>query len=212
MLHTQINIFIMKNLFLKKALFLLMLSVFFSCEKSDQPYQDPCATTICYNDGVCVSGTCECPTGFTGANCQTQVAPLSIAITKIVVREFSNTPPTGGFWDNQGSGFSPDIDVRVFRQQNTSFIKVYESPSFYTDAVSPGEYTFELNTPITIYQTDNPHVISIYNYNGLDIPAGEDEEIGSVALYPYEPNQGFPPMRKITLGYATVDVYFSYTW
>jgi hypothetical protein len=33
---------------------------------------DPCASTVCYNDGVCIDGTCYCKEGFSGFNCLTE--------------------------------------------------------------------------------------------------------------------------------------------
>jgi len=47
------------------SIFILLLSIFISgC------VVDECETIICQNDGICVSGTCECPVGFSGPNCE----------------------------------------------------------------------------------------------------------------------------------------------
>ncbi len=37
--------------------------------------QDPCENRFCENGGVCVDGTCECPTGFIGPNCNIALDP-----------------------------------------------------------------------------------------------------------------------------------------
>lgn len=34
---------------------------------------NPCASVECLNNGICVEGTCECPEGFTGQNCETNM-------------------------------------------------------------------------------------------------------------------------------------------
>lgn len=34
---------------------------------------DNCENVVCQNGGQCVDGTCDCPSGFTGANCETAV-------------------------------------------------------------------------------------------------------------------------------------------
>ena len=41
-----------------------------SCSKQ----KDPCASVTCQNKGTCADGTCTCPTGYSGANCETPYA------------------------------------------------------------------------------------------------------------------------------------------
>jgi hypothetical protein len=36
---------------------------------------DPCATRNCQNGGFCIDGACDCPAGFTGANCELSLDP-----------------------------------------------------------------------------------------------------------------------------------------
>lgn len=43
-----------------KLLFILLLFALYSC--------NPCGE--CLNDGVCIDGTCDCPEGFTGDQCE----------------------------------------------------------------------------------------------------------------------------------------------
>lgn len=37
--------------------------------------EDPCANLTCQNGGVCLDGTCDCPEGFTGVNCELSLDP-----------------------------------------------------------------------------------------------------------------------------------------
>jgi EGF-like domain. len=50
-----------QNLYLASVV--LLLAGASSCIK------DPCANTVCKNEGVCVQATCACPSGFEGVDC-----------------------------------------------------------------------------------------------------------------------------------------------
>ncbi|MBA2422488.1 MAG: calcium-binding EGF-like domain-containing protein [Chitinophagales bacterium] len=45
---------------------LVTVMFFHSCTKDD------CKDVVCLNGGTCVSGTCECPTGYEGSDCTTE--------------------------------------------------------------------------------------------------------------------------------------------
>jgi hypothetical protein len=67
----------MKNiLFIAFACFSLLLSN--GCKKKkSEPTVDPCANTVCLNGGTCNDGSCNCPPGYTGADCGTQIDPCA---------------------------------------------------------------------------------------------------------------------------------------
>lgn len=50
-------------------LFFLLLSLLIGCRP------DPCANLDCQNGGVCIDGACECPDGFIGPECVTELDP-----------------------------------------------------------------------------------------------------------------------------------------
>ena len=53
----------MKKLFIYS---ILLITIFSSC-------LDPCRKTKCTNGGTCFDGTCECPLGYEGKNCETEM-------------------------------------------------------------------------------------------------------------------------------------------
>lgn len=44
------------------------LIAYTSCTKKDK---DKCDGVVCQHNGTCVDGTCKCPTGYEGPNCET---------------------------------------------------------------------------------------------------------------------------------------------
>jgi carbonic anhydrase len=64
----------MKNLQFLPFLFLVLglTIVVHSCKDDDEPTPDPCTNVTCQNGGTCADGTCFCPDGFSGPNCEVE--------------------------------------------------------------------------------------------------------------------------------------------
>ena len=53
---------------------LVLLILFFNSSCNNDPI-DPCEGITCLNGGVCDDGTCHCPDGYYGTNCETKIDP-----------------------------------------------------------------------------------------------------------------------------------------
>lgn len=68
----------MKTLFMT-AILLFSFAVLNSCENdtTDPAPPDPCESVYCLNGGACNNGSCVCPSGFEGTNCETTTDPCT---------------------------------------------------------------------------------------------------------------------------------------
>lgn len=107
----------MKNTII--TLFFVLFSLFlFSCEKDDETTNGssnsngnntfgPCENINCLNGGYCLDGNCQCPVGYTGQFCETEIVPYALSITKVRVVSYPNTD-SGAGWDLTSG---PDVYV-----------------------------------------------------------------------------------------------------
>ena len=58
---------------MKKANIILLFSLVFVLFTVNGCKDDPCENVVCLNGGACSDGTCICPSGYTGAHCETMV-------------------------------------------------------------------------------------------------------------------------------------------
>jgi len=76
-------------------LFVLVLNLNCSSDSS----APACTPISCLNGGVSKPDCgCNCPQGYTGSNCGTQITPSSIYVKKIRVKKFPDTD-NGTWWD-----------------------------------------------------------------------------------------------------------------
>lgn len=196
----------MKKLF-KISVFVLLGFTLFSC--SSDSSDDSCTPIACLNNGVSNSNCgCDCPQGYSGANCGTIVQPTRITITKVVVKSFSNTDSQGFLWDVINDA---DIYIKINSGSNV----IYEHPTYFQNASGGSNlnYQFTLSPNLQITNVNSPLIVSLWDYDLGDVPPNADDNIGIALFFPFNGNS-FPPTITITdtISPTTFEIHLSYQW
>lgn len=200
----------MKKLFKISAFVFLTLN-FLGC--SSDSSESPCIPISCLNNGVSNSDCgCDCPQGYTGNNCGTQITPTQIRITKIRVKKFPSATPNGNWWD-----ILPNSDADIYVTiENSNLSVIYNHPTYFPNAeiIGSNYYDFIPSTPIIITNVNGQFIVNLYDYDGSTID-DDNDFIGFAGLTPYSLSQsGFPTTKIITglNGALEFEMYFTYQW
>jgi hypothetical protein len=194
---------------------LIIAFLFFNC--SSDSGNAPCVPITCLNGGISTPECgCNCPQGYTGSDCSTQITPAKIIITEIRVKYFQNTD-AGSFWDASfptAANAYADIFLTL---QNSSLTEIYRSPTYYKNVLSDGTayYDFVPANPISITSVNSGFVLNLWDYDGADSNfISSDDDMGFVVFNLYKSTGGFP--TTITVSDTTIPLSFeltlSYTW
>ncbi|MCF8320091.1 MAG: hypothetical protein K9I35_02645 [Flavobacterium sp.] len=197
----------MKTIIKRLAVLTVLVLLFNSCTKDSIP-STPCTPIACLNGGTSRADCgCDCPQGFTGTNCGTQITPNQVKITNIRVTKFPDTKPNGSWWDTLPNS---DADIKL-TLQNSSQTTLWTSPTYYPDATGIGavSYNFVPTTPIIITNLTSGYIMNIYDRDTLS-----DEFIDFVAFNPYNSSGGFPTTKTFTNASSTFsfELTLSYVW
>ena len=196
----------MKNC-IKGLSMLLIITLFFGCSKDDS--SSSCTPITCLNGGVSRADCgCDCPQGYTGGNCGTQVTPSIIKITKIRVTKFPDTN-NGNWWDTLPNS---DADIYI-TLQNSSQTTIYSHPTYISDSSSTGTNYFDFipSTPILITNPTGLFVMNIYDYENIGTNTLMDYCIFNNL---YSSTGGFPTTKPFTntAGTFSFELTLSYVW
>jgi len=204
----------MKNL-LKKFTILSIIVIVFGCSKDDVSSSTPCVPITCLNGGTSKPDCgCDCPIGYTGNNCGTQVTPTKITISKVVISNFPafRTVPTtwGTTWDYNPLNSidnNPDLYLVFINSTSTYFNTVSNK---IVNAVAGTQYTYNFTTPVQITNVNAIHNITLYNWNS----SGNDDEMGTKTFTPSAIINNFPSIITVTDSNTNFQVkfYVTYTW
>jgi hypothetical protein len=199
----------MKKLF--ALLVVLMLNI--NCSSDSDSSTPACTPIPCLNGGTSNANCgCNCPQGFTGANCGTLVTPTSVKITKIKVKKFPDVKTNGNWWD-----ILPNSDADIYLTvENSAFTVIYNHPTYFTNATGLGTSTYDFipATPINLTNVSSAYIINLYDYDGSTNNANNDF-ITLLAFTPFLTSQtSFPTTKTVTNSTNTFEceLTYQYTW
>lgn len=162
--HTAIS------LITSKLIIIVLLLIIFSCSKIDD-------------------GDEHCPEGYTGGNCDIQITPDSVIVTKIKVIRFPEINAQFKNWDD-------DSRADIYPQLWYNNELIWTSRTVYENALSDYVYTF---TPIdTIALTDPMAQYAIQLYD--EDEDGDDDYMGGINFLSYYSDNGFPELLLLDDG------------
>ncbi len=161
---------------------------------------DPCAGINCLHGGVCVTGYCDCPTGWTGYNCGDEDYPTAVKVTKIVLTSYIDTDVSGNPWD---ASDGPDLYINI--NEGTGAIN-YQLTEVETNNTS-GTATFTSGFPYTISDPYTDWAVSLWDYDAT----GGDDLMGGYYFTP-DNETGFPTTITLYGGSGTINMKLYVTW
>jgi len=150
----------------------------------DDP-MNPCDNTTCENGGVCVSGDCDCPEGFSGSTCETVNVPL-VEIGSIILYKWPELRPDGSFWDeevaNSNNKHFPDV-IPSFSQGAVAT----SDEHLHNDAVNAffGETQYLVHPRFDLNQNE-VHTIGLWDVDDsfpLDLPSMSVDRPDPILVY-----------------------------
>lgn len=192
----------MKSVYL--ALF-CALAVFSSCKKEEA--LNPCKDVSCPENQYCSYGECVCLSGFVGVDCDSQLTPTSIQITKVRLTSFPPLKPNGSSWDWISTANSADVYFVLIDNNGHEFYRCRRQQD-------------QLYNEVTSWDLANEQVYIPSPYNKCtillrdeDVLNASDDDMGSIAFSAYSSTAGFPATLYINDGSAiSFELDLKYTW
>ena len=219
----------MKNLLYALLPMLFLALTFNACQK------DPCSNVACLNGGTCISGTCDCPSGYSGLNCQDfdpcyNITCLnggtclngscdcptgytgidcSVLLTPISMTitkvTITDYPPT----KSNGAGWDltsgPDCFITI-NSGTSANQNDFVSGFTYTNATG-ADMDYNTGFPIIIPSLSSDWSIAVWDNDNSPDP---DDLVGGVFFQPIDEVDGLPSSFQVSN--ASITAIFYVTW
>lgn len=214
---------------MQKVLTILVISLcFVTCKKEETPPIDLCENITCLNGGVCVDGSCDCPGGYSGPNCEIQDLCYGIICLNggscingicdcpegytgpdcgtektpvamtITLLTINKYPATTSSGGGWDLGSGPDVYLTI--NIGTSPNSNDYVSNYFTNATGP--ITLTQGFPKTLSASSN-WTLGVWDNDDLAV----DEFMGGYYFKPTEFSNGFP--STVVIGDNTTDIQFT---
>lgn len=172
----------MKTTYLSILIILSILILNFSCSKPED-------------------GDEHCPEGYSGKNCDGQITPDTVFITKINVTRFPATNVQEETWDA-----TSDADIFLQVWQNDELI--WTSTMVYPNAQADTNYLFK-DISVGLFDPMAQYSIQLYDQDN----ASEDDFMGGINFISYYDDNGFPELLVLDDGgKVAFELDLEYLW
>lgn len=134
----------------------------------------------------------RCDKGYTGKNCDQEITPAKIQVTKIEAIILPPFAPDGTNWDILGG--KPDVYF-IIRDDNTKNV-VFKSTVGNDINTSLGCMLDAANDNVFINYPSNQYSIEAWDYDDTS----DDDKMGGIIFIPYINGQKFPTKREVSCG------------
>lgn len=207
------------------------LLIFSSCSKDDP---DPCENVVCLNGGACVNGSCNCPEGYSGAQCETFDDCFNVTCLNggTCVNGICNCPDgyTGSDCSQQitpsririskiditrfpatdnGAGWDLTSGPDIYPELSLGNTVLYSANKFFQNADPANDYSFELSPLVNMNEPEDQYTIRLFDFDDFDA----DDFMGGINFTPYFDNNGFPSTLNVDAGGdVAFTLHVTYDW
>lgn len=127
----------------------------------------------------------RCDKGFTGRNCDQEITPSKMQVTRIEVTTLPAFDTDGSNWDPLGG--KPDVYMRIIDKSSNTV--VYESATLYNYNYNGGIYSNLSNSNVLLNHPTTRYNVEAWDHDDAD----PDDYMGSIEFTPYIKGEKFPP-------------------
>lgn len=215
---------------------ILLVSIFLNYSCSDEPeFIDPCEGVVCLNGGVCNDGTCDCPDGYYGVNCENEVDPCKgvrclnggscddgecdcpegydgefcqYQLTPSKIRLSKIVVNEFNITEPSGGSWDNFSGADLYISILNDENEVLWTSSIYYEDATGTNYVFEPDPYIDFDEAENLYKIRLFDLDSFD----SDDIIYTGRFYPYEEDGGFPSSITYSGDGTKFTIYLSYFW